>query len=54
VTAPAVGLADPAAGGDAIPTLSEWALILLAMMLAAIGMRSQREARNNMAHENSR
>jgi SdrD B-like domain/IPTL-CTERM motif len=47
VTAPAVGLVNPlgGGGGEGVPTLSEWALILLAMMLAALGVRQQRGAK---------
>jgi hypothetical protein len=42
VSAPAIGLIDALNGGAQIPTLSEWALILLAMLLGAIGVRQQR------------
>jgi uncharacterized surface anchored protein len=42
VSAPAIGLVDALNGGAQIPTLSEWALILLAMLLGAIGVRQQR------------
>jgi protocatechuate 3,4-dioxygenase beta subunit len=42
VTAPSVGLVNPFTTGEGVPTLSEWALILLAMMLGAIGVRQQR------------
>jgi protocatechuate 3,4-dioxygenase beta subunit len=43
VTPPPVGLGQPLDGAVPIPTLSEWALILLAMMLAAIGVQQQRK-----------
>ncbi len=42
VSVPAIGLVDALNGGAQIPTLSEWALILLAMLLGAIGVSQQR------------
>jgi protocatechuate 3,4-dioxygenase beta subunit len=42
VSASAIGLIDALNGGAQIPTLSEWALILLALLLGAIGVRQQR------------
>jgi hypothetical protein len=48
VTALAVGLVNPFEGSEAVPTLSEWALILLAMMLAALGVRQQRGAKRQV------
>ena len=53
VSAPAIGLVDALNGGAQIPTLSEWALILLAMLLGAIGVSQQRGSFRLLARRKS-